>query len=215
MALWVAIMLMTGEVPLTQPSLATPLTATTPCRDAEDFNCITVGHNQAHSSFAETISFTGQVNAYKHVDQSLRVVTHQVSVQVAGCGEGGCVWLDEAWLWVQEGHTPMEERPCFRAGVDSLLELFEELIPNPTHKAKRNRFMGKVGGKGIKPHKGDMRETMPWWHLWMVAEGKSSPIGAAPHLTPHSHCTSQPLHPTTKQPPHPCTSHLCVRLWCV
>ena len=47
-------------------------------RDAEDFNHITVDHNQAHSSFAETITFTGNVNAYKHVDQNLRVATCQV-----------------------------------------------------------------------------------------------------------------------------------------
>ena len=54
-------------------------------RDLEDFNHITVDHNQAHSSFAETITFTGQVNAFKHVDHSLRLLTHQVWL-VAGCG---------------------------------------------------------------------------------------------------------------------------------
>ena len=90
---------------------------------------------------------------------------------------------------MQEGHTPMEERPCFRAGVESLLELFTSLIPHPTHKSKRNRFMGEVGGKGIKPHKADQRESMPWNFLWMVEQGRSAPIGAAPH-PPHTynHC---------------------------
>jgi hypothetical protein len=106
---------------------------------------------------------------------------------------------------MQEGHTPMEERPCFRAGVESLLELFTSLIPHPTHKSKRNRFMGEVGGKGIKPHKADQRESMPWNFLWMVEQGRSAPIGAAPH---------PPTHPQPLQPPSH-TSHfkLCGRLW--
>ena len=71
----------------------------------------------------------------------------------------------------------MEERPCFVAGVRSLLELFDELIPHPTHKAKRNPFMGKVGGQGLKPAKCDTRESMPWQFLQRVSEGKSAPVG--------------------------------------
>ena len=71
----------------------------------------------------------------------------------------------------------MEERPSFVDGVMSLLELFKELIPHPTHLQMRNKFMGKVGGRGIKPHRGDERLTMPWHFLQRVDQGRSAPVG--------------------------------------
>ena len=52
-------------------------------RDLEFFNNVTVSHNKAHSSFAETITFTGEVDACLHVDHTMRVLTHQVMLCLA------------------------------------------------------------------------------------------------------------------------------------
>ena len=61
--------------------------------DAEHANKYTVAWNKAHSSFSETVEFTGQVQAYQHVDRTYRKLTHQ------------------------EIETPLEERPSFMAGA--------------------------------------------------------------------------------------------------
>ena len=142
--------------------------------DLEHANKYTVAYNQAHSSYGETVEFTGeppsqplthplapwcshlltgQIQAYKHVDQTYRKLT------------------------LQEISTPLEERPSFMAGVNSLLELLHQLIPDPTLSNPRNAFMGKVGGRGLKPHKCDERLSMPWTHLEDVHLGRSGPVG--------------------------------------
>ena len=138
--------------------------------DCEHANKYTVAWNQAHTSFESTVEFTGQVQAYKHVDQTYRKLT------------------------LQEIATPIEERPSFMAGVcmpcshidsytygytgvTSLLNLFNQLVPAPLLPNSRNAFMGRVGGLGLKPHKCDERLSLPWQFLADVERGRSGPIG--------------------------------------
>ena len=70
--------------------------------------------------------------------------------------------------------TPMEARGNYVNDINSLVDMFKELIPDHTAETRTNPFQGV---NGVDIDSGDMRTRCPWIFIRRVAEGRSAPVG--------------------------------------